>query len=221
MKTLFLSFIVVCLCLALNFIVPAQQPTKARRARQQVAQAQKKSEQPVLDKAGKQEQQAPQSQPSQTQPATSKPQTQSAVDGANDKAQSEKLPGAKGPLYEHVGGPKVIGANVGIGGNDANPDNPPKSRTFPSETKKLRIEAKFGGRPQKSWSVEVYNNFGEVVMGPGVVLDMWDPSTGEFALECPLNPAVGKFDDGPYQARVKLDGNLVLLINWEIGEANK
>ena len=73
MKTLSLSFIAVCLCVALNFSVPAQQPTKAQRARKKAAQPQKKSE-PVVNKAGKQEQQAPQSQPSQTQPAASNPQ---------------------------------------------------------------------------------------------------------------------------------------------------
>ncbi len=74
MKTSFLSFIVVCLCIALNFSVPAQQPTKARRARQKAVQPQKKSEQPVVDKTGEQEQQAPQPQPGQTQPAESNPQ---------------------------------------------------------------------------------------------------------------------------------------------------
>ncbi|MGH9835111.1 MAG: hypothetical protein ACRD9Y_18985 [Blastocatellia bacterium] len=221
MKILFLSFIAVCFCIALNFNVPAQQPTKARLARQKAAQPQKKSEQPVVDKAGKQEQQASQAQSSQTQPAASKSQAQSAVGKNEDKAQSEKLPGAKGPLFEHVGGPKVIGADVGIDDNDANPDKPPKTRTFPSGTKKLRIEAKFGSRPQRSFSVEVYNNRGEIEMGPGVVTHIVDPLTGEFALELPLNPKAGNFDDGPYQARIKLDGNLALLINWEIGEAKK
>ncbi len=220
MKTLSLSFTVVCLCVALNFSVPAQQPTKARRARQKTAQPQKKSE-PVVDKAGKQEQQAPQSQPSQTQPATSKPQAKSATGESDDKAQSEKLPGAKGPLYEYVGGPKVTGADVGINDNDANPDKPPTSRTFPSGTKELRIEAKFGSRPQRSWSMEVYNNRGVIEKEPGVVTDIWDPRTGEFILEVPFNPKAGKFDDGPHQARIKLDDNLVLLINWEIGEAKK
>lgn len=221
MKTLSLSFIAVYLCVALNFSVPAQQSTKARQSRQKAAQPQKKSEQSIVDKAEKQEQQAPQSQSSQTQPAASKPLAQSVVGRSDDKVQSEKLPGAKGSLYEHVGGPKVIGADVGIDNNDANPDKPPKTRTFPSGTKELRIEAKFGSRPQWSWSVEVYNNLGEVLMGPRVVTDMWDPRTGEFALACPLNPVAGKFDDGPYQARVKLDGNITLLINWEIGEAKK
>ncbi|MGH9769796.1 MAG: hypothetical protein ACREAB_20420 [Blastocatellia bacterium] len=67
----------------------------------------------------------------------------------------------------------------------------------------------------------MYNNEGIIEKEPGVVLDMWNPRTGEFGLEIPFNPKAGKFDDGPYQARVKLDGNLVLLINWEIGEAKK
>ncbi|HKQ72924.1 MAG TPA: hypothetical protein VJ810_04290 [Blastocatellia bacterium] len=79
MKTLFQSFIVVCLCIALNFSVPAQQPTKARRSRQKAAQTQKKSEQPVVDKAGRQEQQAPQSHPSQNQAAASTPKAKKAV----------------------------------------------------------------------------------------------------------------------------------------------
>jgi len=79
MKTLSLSFTVVCLCVALNFSVPAQQPTKARRARQKATQPQKKSEQPVVDKAEKQEQQAPQSQPSQPQPTVNKPQAKKVV----------------------------------------------------------------------------------------------------------------------------------------------
>lgn len=53
------------------------------------------------------------------------------------------------------------------------------------------------------------------------MLDMWNPTTGEFGMDIPFNPKAGKFDDGPYQARITLDGNLALLINWEIGEAKK
>jgi len=218
MKTLSLLFIAVCLGVALNFSVAAQQATKARRARQKSAQPQKKSEQPVADKAGKQEQEAPQLQPSQTQPAASKPQAKSAIERGDDKAQSEKLPGAKGPLYEYVGkaGPKVIGADVGINRNDANSAKPPKARIFPSGTKKLRIEAKLGSAP-RSWSVKVYNTLGQIEMEPGVVMQIVDPRTGEFVLGIPLDPKTGKFDDGPYQARVELDGNIALLINWEMG----
>lgn len=141
---------------------------------------------------------------------------------SDENAEFDKLPGAKGPLYEFVGeaGPRVTGADVGVDVNDPKPDSPPKTRTLPSGSTKLYIAVKFEMRPQAdSLSINIYNNDGEVEIGSGIVLQDENNATGEYTLTMARNPAAGKFEDGPYQARVELDGNVVALVNWEVGES--
>jgi hypothetical protein len=147
-----------------------------------------------------------------------------ATGNSGEKDKADKLPGAKGPLYEYVGktGPKVLGADVGVDVNDPNPDKPPKSRTLPSGAKKLFIAVRFAKKPQaNSLTIDVYNGGGKVPVGAGVVLQEDNIATGEWTVRMARNPDAGKFDDGPYQAQVKVDGQVVALVNWEVGKAAK
>jgi hypothetical protein len=137
----------------------------------------------------------------------------------NDKPKSE-LPGANGPLFEYVGktGPKVSGADVGADVNEPKPDNPPQHRTVPSGTKKVYVAVKFDKKPQfKSLAIDVYNNNGKVEIGSGLALQKDNNATGEYTVTMARNPRAGKFDDGPHQAKVVVDGTVVALVNWGVG----
>jgi hypothetical protein len=147
-----------------------------------------------------------------------------APTGLRGKDKPDKLPGAKGPLWEYVGkaGVKVTGADVGVGVSDPKPEKPPKNRMFPSGTKSLRIAVQFERKPVgSSVTVETYNKEGKVQMAGGVVLQIENTRTGSFTLQMGLNPKAGTFDDGPYQGQVKLDGKVIALVNWEIGAPGK
>jgi hypothetical protein len=130
----------------------------------------------------------------------------------------DQLPGAAGPLWEYVGkaGPKVIGANVAV--LDPKADNPPNNRRRPSGTKNLEIEVRFATKPQgKLLAIDVYGRNGKVEIGSGSVVEEANRATGEYALYMVCKPKAGKYEDGAYQARAQLDGEVVALVNWEIG----
>jgi hypothetical protein len=134
------------------------------------------------------------------------------------------LSGTAAKLWEYVGktGPKVTGADVGFDVNDAQPADPAKSRTLPSGTKRVYVAVTFANRPQdKTVAIDVYDRNGKVEIGSGLVLEEDNSRTGEWTVRMARNPRAGKFDDGPYQARVKVDDTVVALINWEIGGSRK
>jgi len=58
---------------------------------------------------------------------------------------------------------------------------------------------------------------GKVEISGGLVLQEENAGTGEYTLRMGRNPASGKFADGMYQGRVKIDDQTVALINWDIG----
>jgi hypothetical protein len=156
-------------------------------------------------------------------PVANKPVGEKTTDGKAASVNSIELPGSKGPLWENVGqaGMKIIGADVGIEFTDINTAKPPKTRQFPSGAKSLMIRIKFEKKPVDSTiEIPTYNKSGRVEMGGGrgVMLQMENTSTGEFDLQFDLDPKAGKFDDGAYQARVKVNGKVVAVVNWGIGE---
>lgn len=137
--------------------------------------------------------------------------------------QDQKLPGAKGPLYEIVGGAdfKILGVDVGLNMNDVKPEAPPAHRVFPSGTKELHLAVKFARRPAaSSFSIEIYTLKGKVTLGPSISMVAENRTTGEFTVGTDLNPETGAFADGPYQAKVKLDDKVVVVVNWEVGSLN-
>lgn len=134
------------------------------------------------------------------------------------------LPGAKGPLWEYVGkeGTKVTGADVGATINAPNPDKPPKTRSLPSGIKKLYIAVTFEIKPQaESITMDVYTKDGKLEVGTEVYSQDRNKATGGWNVLLIRNPKDGKYDDGPYQAKVKLDDKIAALVNWEIGKAKK
>ena len=73
MKFLLPLFTTICLCLALNSQVTAQQSAKPRRASQKASQPRKESEDPAGDKVQKSEQHSPQSQSAASQSPAKNP----------------------------------------------------------------------------------------------------------------------------------------------------
>jgi hypothetical protein len=142
------------------------------------------------------------------------------------------LPGVKGPLWKAVGvdSALVVGADVAAESKellyllvrDTKSEKPPMTRKFPSATKELTIAVKFQKKPfGKSIVIDVFNKDGKVVMGGGLVLQSEDRLSGAYAIKVGQSPKAGAFQDGAYQARIRLDDTIAAVINWEIGEPTK
>ncbi len=137
-----------------------------------------------------------------------------------EKAETVALPGAKGLLCEKVGnlkgGVEVIGGDVGV--ETCDPDKPPKRRTLPSGSKTISVAVKFNRKPQfETIGLQIANNAGEVNFSDGNAITSEDARTGAYAVEFFRKVKEG-LADGPYQAKIKVDGQIVVLINWSIGE---
>ena len=101
-----------------------------------------------------------------------------------------------------------------------NPDTPPGVRALPSGTRTLYVAVKFERPPEgQSISIDVYNESGRVDIGAGLLLEERNTATGAYTLRMARQPTAGKFADGRYQARVKVDEEVVARVNWGIGES--
>lgn len=68
-------------------------------------------------------------------------------------------------------------------------------------------------------SFEIFNDSGPMEIGEGYWMTISDHNTGQvtYSRDIPA-PDGGVFADGAYQTKVYLDGELVALLNWSIGE---
>jgi hypothetical protein len=146
---------------------------------------------------------------------------QAQVGRAEEKGNPGDLPGVKGSVFEYVGkkGPKVAGADVGAKIGDANSEKPPKARTLLSGTNNLFFDVKFKKKvPLTSVAIEVYDKAGKVeVDWSANVGFIEDIRTGAFYVSMSGKAKAAKLEDGAYQARLKLDGEVVARVNWEVG----
>ena len=112
---------------------------------------------------------------------------------------------------------------MGIKDSLPNSDKPPKTRLLPPGANKLDFDLKFEKKvPLAAIAIEVYDKAGKVeVKWSDNVGFIEDLRTGAFYVSVSCNPKSSKFEEAPYQARLKLDGKVVARINWEVGPAKK
>lgn len=131
------------------------------------------------------------------------------------------LPGASGPLFEIVGelqpGIAITGADVAV--NNVNPAEPPASRTLPSGCTELSIAVSFESTPEfESIGIAIYDAMGEFAgLSDGAVISDQNYATGSFTVEF-FRRAEEIIPDGAYQARLMIDGEVVLHVNWQVGD---
>lgn len=141
---------------------------------------------------------------------------------ADDKDKPAELPGGNGPVYQYVGktGVKVTSADVAARYEDMALGKPPRSRTLRADVKKLEFSISFAKKPP-AIELEIHDAKGKVdVKWAEVFSHVENLQTGAYYFSTHCDAPTGKFAPGPYQAKVKLDGQVVALINWQIGAAN-
>lgn len=151
---------------------------------------------------------------------TERPNAEYLSDG---KDGPKKLPGADGPLYEILGKPTVaiLGVDLGDGRTPIKPDNPPRSRRFPTGQEEVFIGVKWKRRLNLSeLDIVVSNDDGNVDVLRKGVMEQSNLATGEWTAYLKYTPQAGHFRDGPHQATLKVKGRSVALINWEVGGAS-
>jgi hypothetical protein len=151
----------------------------------------------------------------------------SAVVGSGqDKEKPSTLPGARGPLFEKIGklkdGVEVQSADVSHEVKELkfHPAEPPKTRTLPAGTSSgFRVGVSFNKEPVGKCSIEIYNTAGKADFGYAHTTST-DGPTGRCTMIF-TGQGKEKLADGPYQAKVKIGDDVVLLVNWHIGEPSK
>ena len=135
------------------------------------------------------------------------------------------LTGGKGPILEYVGkyGPKVTGADVGVALSGTHPVKETNGRVLATGTKEVHVAVMFAGKQGAAiLEIELFDVKGKVdCRQRPVIFREENVVTGVNIVRMGFDSKGAKFDDGPYQAKVSLDGRVVALINWEIGETKK
>jgi hypothetical protein len=132
------------------------------------------------------------------------------------------LPGAKGPRLVKVA---EAGAGIELTGLFVTDDpdgvtkGKPPSQKFPSAIRRLAFVAVFRSRPPDGTdvSVEAADKAGPLPAGGGPSFTAENNATGEFQVELPVRPRGDSFADGAYQAKARINGKVVALLNWEVG----
>jgi hypothetical protein len=145
------------------------------------------------------------------------------VGSGQDKEKSPTLPGAKGPLYEKVGklkdGVEIQSADVSHDIKDLkiHPTAPPKTRTLPAGTSSsFRVGVSLSKKPVGKFSIEIYNTAGRVDFVYAQSMST-DKLSGRSSVIF-TGQGKEKLADGAYQAKVKIGDDVVVLVNWHIGE---
>jgi WD40 repeat protein len=157
-------------------------------------------------------------------PAVDPPQSPAVLPNGGTRSHSERavasLPGADGPRVQDIRPPgegiELTGVYV-VDGLDPFANEIAERQRFPSRITKLVAVARFRYPPSNgtSWGFEVFDQAGSVVLKQQPTYTF---SQGNSVLAIkPCEPASGAYRDGPYQAKLKINDQVVAVLNWSIG----
>lgn len=128
------------------------------------------------------------------------------------------LPGADGPPVVFVSTPEVDVLGIYMLGEYKDLNNPARHSTrFPSNTPEL-IFAITLPYPQDEIALVVSNEAGPCELEDTIWLTDTDPGSDAITYTWLVSLTGGDFPDGDYQTAAYLDGELIALLNWSIGE---
>lgn len=139
-------------------------------------------------------------------------------------AQERKhLSGAKGPRLERPDKPpagiELVDARV-YDGEEKSRSDAAVSPRFASGIAKLRlgIDLKSDGPPKADITFEVFSDAGKIKIKDGYAVFSAVPADRSYSASYPLEPETGPYANGAYQLKLLMDGKVVAVLNWSVGE---
>ena len=133
------------------------------------------------------------------------------------------LPGANGPRLERVEKPpagiELADARVYDDAQKLPPEAPLPQR-FSSGISELRfrLELNSDSPPEVDIDLMLFSQAGEIKLKEGYVGRSAVPAKRWYTASYGLEPETGKFTDGPYQLKLLMNGKVIALVNWTVGE---
>lgn len=132
-------------------------------------------------------------------------------------------PGASGPRLERVEKPpaeiELVEARIYESEEKLRSDAPLPQR-FSAGISKLRlaIDLKSDGPPKADITFEVFSDSGKIKIKDGYAVYSAVPADRKYSASYPLEPEAGPYTNGAYQLRLLMNGKVVALLNWSVGE---
>ena len=145
------------------------------------------------------------------------------ISAAEPQEPKKSLPGASGSRLERVeqppGGIELIDARVYLSEEKVRSDAPLPQR-FSTGAAKLRlgIDLKSDGPPKAEITFEVLSATGKMKIKDGYAVYSAVPADRKYSASYPLEPEAGVYANGAYQLRLLMDGKVVALLNWSVGD---
>ena len=147
----------------------------------------------------------------------------SLISGAKGQEPRKTLPGASGPRLERVEklpvGIELVEARIYESEEKLRSDAPLPQR-FSAGVANLRlgIDLKSDGPPKADITFEVLSGSGKIKIKDGYAVYSAVPADRKYSASYPLEPEAGHYPNGAYQLRLLMDGKVVALLNWSVGE---
>ena len=141
------------------------------------------------------------------------------------KAQESKktLPGKSGPRLERMEKPpagiELVEARI-YESEDQLRSGAPLPQRFSTGVAKLRlgIDLTSDGPPKAEIVYEVFSDSGKIKIKDGYAVYSAVPADRKYSASYPLEPEAGPYANGAYQLRLLMDGKVVGLLNWSVGD---
>ncbi|MFN2530676.1 MAG: hypothetical protein ABR555_05215 [Pyrinomonadaceae bacterium] len=83
---------------------------------------------------------------------------------------------------------------------------------------RLAIDLKSEGPPKADITFEVLSDSGRIKIKDGYAVYSAVPADHKYSASYPLEPEAGPYPNGAYQLRLLMDGKVVALLNWSVGD---
>ncbi len=142
---------------------------------------------------------------------------------ASQAQKPKPLPGATGPRIERgetpPNGIELVQARIYESEEKTGSDAALPQR-FSAGIAKLRlgIDLKSDGPPKADITFEVLSDSGKIKIKDGYAVYSAVPADRKYSASYPLEPEAGAYANGAYQLRLLMDGKVVAVLNWSVGD---